>query len=332
MTGTPHEIQRIRSSGDARIDGLLSNSAWAEQTITYGFADAQFMRQLVGYGSGENAKALATTVAMENAVRFALDTDDGNPSNDGFSLEGFTAAQVQGGHATDGHIRIAQTASSSVGVTAWAYFPSWSETGGDIWFSTARYDFTSPRAGNYAWLTSIHELGHALGLEHGHEGGSYGPLPAAMDSHEFSIMTYRSYTGGETRHLTNDDWSYPQTPMMLDIAALQHIYGADFDTNAGDTVYRWAPAGGQTFVDAGVGVDPGANVIFATIWDGGGTDRYDLTAYGYRPQAGGILALFGPAARDAGPGGARGRQYLQRASTPGERPVADRRCLGRRRG
>ena len=67
--------------------------------------------------------------------------------------------------------------------------------------------------------------------------------------------------------------------MMLDIAALQQIYGADFTINAGDTVYRWTPGSGHTLVDGAVGIDPGGNRIFATIWDGGGSDRYDLSAY-----------------------------------------------------
>ena len=67
--------------------------------------------------------------------------------------------------------------------------------------------------------------------------------------------------------------------MMLDIAALQELYGADFEVNAGDSVYRWKPGSGRTWVDGEVGLDPGGEVIFATIWDGGGRDRYDLSAY-----------------------------------------------------
>ena len=279
MTGISQTIEWNAGTGDPNVDGLLSDRKWGDPAITYGFADADHMRQLRNYGSGENTGAIAPTIAMQNVVRFALDTDDGNAANDGFSFEGFTGRTVDGGHAADGHIRIAQTSSSSVGVTAWAYFPSWSDTGGDIWFSNARYDFTSPRAGNYAWLTSIHEIGHALGLEHGHESDPFGALPADMDSHEFSVMTYRSFLGGHTKYLANADWGFPQSFMMLDIAALQHMYGAGFDINSGDTTYRWSPAGGQTFVDGGVAIDGGGNVIFATIWDGGGTDLYDLTAY-----------------------------------------------------
>jgi serralysin len=67
--------------------------------------------------------------------------------------------------------------------------------------------------------------------------------------------------------------------MMLDIAALQYMYGADFTTNAGDTVYSWSPTRGTTYVDGHVAIAPGGNRIFQTIWDGGGIDTYDLSNY-----------------------------------------------------
>jgi Ca2+-binding RTX toxin-like protein len=68
--------------------------------------------------------------------------------------------------------------------------------------------------------------------------------------------------------------------MILDIAALQRMYGADFSFNATDTVYRWNPLTGEKFVNGvGNGV-PSENVVFETIWDGGGIDTYDFSAGG----------------------------------------------------
>jgi serralysin len=74
--------------------------------------------------------------------------------------------------------------------------------------------------------------------------------------------------------------------MMLDIAALQAMYGADYGHLAGDTRYAWDPATGETFIDgAGRGLPGGSwpwggtNKVFLTIWDGGGTDTYDLSNY-----------------------------------------------------
>jgi serralysin len=67
--------------------------------------------------------------------------------------------------------------------------------------------------------------------------------------------------------------------MMHDIAALQHMYGADFSSRSGNTAYRWDPATGQAFID-GVGQGaPGGNRIFMTVWDGGGVDVYDFSRY-----------------------------------------------------
>src|SRR4029079_19154228 len=56
-------------------------------------------------------------------------------------------------------------------------------------------------------------------------------------------------------------------------------YGANFNFNSGDTVYKWSPTSGQEFIN-GVGqATPGANRIFMTVWDGGGNDTYDFSNY-----------------------------------------------------
>jgi len=39
--------------------------------------------------------------------------------------------------------------------------------------------------------------------------------------------------------------SYPQTRMMLDIAAFQGDYGANYTTNSGNTVYSWNSVTGE---------------------------------------------------------------------------------------
>ena len=73
--------------------------------------------------------------------------------------------------------------------------------------------------------------------------------------------------------------SFPQSLMMLDIAAIQYMYGANFDTNSGDTVYTFSPTTGEMSVD-GIGQGlPSGNRIFRTIWDGNGIDTYDLSNY-----------------------------------------------------
>ncbi len=67
--------------------------------------------------------------------------------------------------------------------------------------------------------------------------------------------------------------------MQNDIAALQYLYGADFTTNAGDTLYRWAPDTGAFSVDGVLSLTPYENYILMTVWDGGGVDTYDFSDY-----------------------------------------------------
>ncbi len=68
--------------------------------------------------------------------------------------------------------------------------------------------------------------------------------------------------------------------MILDIAALQKIYdGANYTFNATNSVYSWSFSTGEMSINgAGQGA-PGANRILMTIWDGGGTDTYDLSNF-----------------------------------------------------
>ena len=171
-------------------------------------------------------------------------------------------------------------AESSQPSTAWGYYPSTSPEGGDAWFSSSGL-YNNPVVGNYAWLTIIHETGHLLGLKHPQDVmGSFGAVPASLDSLEYSVMSYRSYTGASTTQgLTNATWSFPTTLMIYDIAALQYMYGANYSTNSGDTVYKWNPTTGQETINGVAQIAPGGNTVFMTIWDGGGNDTYDFSNY-----------------------------------------------------
>ena len=66
--------------------------------------------------------------------------------------------------------------------------------------------------GSFGFQTILHELGHAMGLEHPWEGGI--TLNSAIDDQWHTVMTYNS--------------SYPYTDHLgtLDVAALQAQYGA----------------------------------------------------------------------------------------------------------
>jgi VCBS repeat-containing protein len=119
-----------------------------------------------------------------------------------------------------------------------------------------------------------------MGLKHPHEArGSFPTMPADRDSIEYSVMSYKSYVGSTKGYYTNEQWSYPQSLMMYDIAALQNLYGANYTTNVGNTIYGWNAQTGEMYINgAGQGA-PGGNRVFLTIWDGGGNDTYDFSNY-----------------------------------------------------
>ncbi len=273
MTGINKSTKSVSATGDDIVDSVLGGTAWSG-TVTYAFPTSS---SAYGYSKYEPSQGFGGVSDMvKSAALFAMEQSYGSKANDGFSVEGFTGLTLSPGSSTGANVRFAK--STYENETAKAYLPGTYDEAGDIWFGVGN-DLRNPEAGNYGWHTTIHELGHALGLEHAHTGDGFAKMPSAKDSVEYSVMTYRSYQGSATDEYTYEPFGAPQTFMMADIAALQRMYGADFTTNAGNTTYKWTPGSGKTYVNGQVAIAPGANRIFATIWDGGGSDTYDLSAY-----------------------------------------------------
>lgn len=259
----------VSPTGDNRIDGLLSGIRWGVDTLTFSFPTSGSFYGT--YSGGEHlTKFEAFTPLQQQAIRTILDSYS--------DVANLNFVEVTESSTVHGDLRYAESDKPS---TAWAYYPSTSAAGGDAWFNNSKNWYDNPAKGNYAWLTMIHETGHALGLKHPHQAsGSFGALPTQYDSLEYSVMSYRSYIGASTTSgYTNGSTSYPQTLMMLDIAALQEMYGANYTTNAGDTVYRWNAATGEMSINGTGQGAPAGNKIFMTVWDGGGNDTYDFSGY-----------------------------------------------------
>lgn len=235
------------------VDCLLTGKTWSNTHLSYSFRTAAPTDS--DYATGFAPLNATQMIAARQALtRWA-------------SVCNLTFTEVA--DETDdasGVIRFG-TCSSSVVATSLAYYPNSAEFGGDVWFGNSSASAArNPQVGNYAYDTFVHELGHSLGLKHPHS--AYGIFPTAditIDAMQNSIMSYRSYLGDSySGGYSNASDSYAYGPMAYDIAAVQYLYGANFSYNAGDTYYRFDPARAR---------------IFATVWDGGGIDTYDLSAY-----------------------------------------------------
>lgn len=157
-----------------------------------------------------------------------------------------------------------------------------SSSWGDTWYNHTSYN--NPSVGSFAYAAGfMHEVGHALGLKHGHSsqyghGVLFPILPSDHDSYEYSVMTYRQYVGDNPTSADNAP-HHPTSLMMNDIAALQYMYGADYGTNSGNTTYTFNTTTGEMSIN-GVGRGtPIANYVLLTVWDGGGIDTFDLSNY-----------------------------------------------------
>ncbi|MCP9481908.1 M10 family metallopeptidase C-terminal domain-containing protein [Shimia sp. CNT1-13L.2] len=269
---TPSD-ENITLSGVTAIDALLHGDRWSDFNLTWSTPSVS-----ADYSSGypdDNAATpdildtFSTTTAKQNDAIVYWTEQFALVSGLTFTeLDGAPGAQDEDQEAT---IRFANSDDPS---TAYGYYPSSNETGGDVWFGSTGDD---PDFGDFDFVTVGHELGHALGLKHGHEGTNQ--LPYSLDSSEFSIMTYTNYVGENAGYNTNGTWDNPQSLMMYDIAAIQYLYGANFGANSGSTTYTFSTTTGEMFIN-GVGQGAsGANRVFRTVWDGNGTDTYDLSNY-----------------------------------------------------
>ena len=125
---------------------------------------------------------------------------------------------------------------------------------GDIWLQPASEVPRNgdPAVGTGGFFTFLHETGHALGLEHSFEG--HYVLPRDLDRYAYTVMSY-TRTDQKYEHVGASS-IYPTTPMVLDIYAMQYMYGENATYHTGDDLYVFEE--GRDY--------------YQTIWDAGGND------------------------------------------------------------
>ncbi|EKU96382.1 Ca2+-binding protein, RTX toxin [Leptolyngbya sp. PCC 7375] len=280
--GKVTEIVSNTATNDNNLDGLIGRKRWASRNVTYAFTNdfSHDYEDEMGYPSRavHNATFAPLNAVQRSAVR--------NWVNSYESVSGLNLIELSGSDDRNATIRIAQSEDPGRhGMYAYTFLPFGYIIDGDLWVDPT--DTSRPHLGNRAYWVFGHELGHTVGLVHGHDG-EYGVRNVAMhpnrDSMEFSIMTYRSYVG-DTRPFDgrlvggNEPYGFAQSLMMNDIRAIQEMYGANFNYNANNTTYRFSPTTGQMVVNGVSQGQPGANRIFRTIWDGNGVDTYNFSNY-----------------------------------------------------
>ena len=250
-------IQSISLTGNTPVDSLLWFQKWSQApgqplNLSFSFPHAfGTARWPATYGHGEpHTSASALGAAHQSAVRAALQAW-ANVANITFTEVSETAGQT-------GDLRFAFTGVIPTGVAAWAYLPSVATEGGDVWLNTVQKPQAGWGPGTWNFYVLLHEIGHTLGLKHPHEGAVL--MPASLDSIRHTVMSY-TMPADLVRIDTRGGWSAVTSPMLYDIAAIQHLYGANMSHRAGDDVYAFASA--STFCTA--------------VWDAGGVDTFDFT-------------------------------------------------------
>jgi Ca2+-binding RTX toxin-like protein len=274
----------VPNSGTTNIDSLLSGEKWggsvgSAANLSYSFPWQNGLSAFFAGYNGQPYSPLAENSATQhfgfNSIQVASAI---SALNAWANVSNIQLSQVTESSTNVGDIRFAFTSatdkvSSGEFSWGWAGYPnSYWPSAGDVWVSTAASGNSDPdwSSGSYNYQALIHEIGHVLGLKHPFESSPQ--LTSNFDSRLYTVMSYTNAPKSLfVKVISNSDgsvsWSsfnvVPETPMLLDIAAIQYMYGANTSYKTGNDVYTFDTA----------------TPFFKTIWDAGGDDTISVANF-----------------------------------------------------